>query len=69
MVLSSSKRKPEEAEIMVMKQKNRLQVFGFLLWLVQKKELWDARRFCRITAVCLSVTAETWTQFWEASGV
>lgn len=54
MVLSSSKRKPEEAELMVIKRKNRLQVFGLLLWLVLKKELWDARRFCRITAVYLS---------------
>lgn len=68
MVPNSSKRKPEEAEIMVIKLKNRLQGFGLLLWLVLKQELWDARKFCRITAVCLSVIPEAWTKFWEAHG-
>lgn len=53
---------------MVIKLKNRLQVFGLLLWLVLKQELWDTRKFCRMTAVCLSVIPEAWTKFWEAHG-
>lgn len=66
MVLNSSKRKLEEAEMMVIKLKDRLQISSQLRWLILEQELWEAMRFCRITAVCLSVIPETWTKFWEA---
>lgn len=52
--------------MMVIKLKDRLQISSQLRWLMLEQELWEAMRFCRITAVCLSVIPETQKKFWEA---
>lgn len=53
MAPNSRKRKLKETEKVVIELKTRLQVFGQLRWLVLARELWEAMRFCRITAGCL----------------
>lgn len=54
MISNCSRRKQEEAEMMVTELRNRLQIFSQLCWLILEQELWEAVRFCIITAVCLS---------------
>lgn len=57
--------KAGNAEMMVIELRNRLQVFSQLCWLILEQELWEAMRFCRITAVCLSLIPKTGTKFWQ----